>query len=188
MRNFKILGLVAVTAALMVSTGSASATITSPPGTAYNGEIRATSSNVSFDGSVKVSCKKSTFGFSVENGATTGSITTLTFSECGSDTVTPLAKGTITTEPDGTIFTTGETFTVQIHRTVLGFPVTTHCLYETDDTHRGLLTENFFLWFDKIHKNSSPIPEEPTDSACGNDAVITGTYTIENPGSPIVVD
>ena len=70
MKSVKILGLLAVAAAaLMALAGPASATITSG-GSAYTGEIVATSSNFEIDGSVDIKCKHSTFAGSTTAAAT----------------------------------------------------------------------------------------------------------------------
>jgi hypothetical protein len=178
MKYMKMLGLLAVAAAaLMAFVGTASATVTST-GAIYTGNIHAHSSNTSLDGSVKVSCTGSTVEGYVNNGSTTGSVSVLTFTGCGNDTVSVLQKGSLTIGSSGTATSTGAEVTVQLHRTVLGFPITTHCIYKTNNTDVGTLTEGNTPI---LHIGSAPIPEVATDGACGNDAVWTGSYHVTQP-------
>jgi hypothetical protein len=188
MKYMKMLGLLAVAAAaLMAFVGTASATVTSPAGTAYAGNIVSSSSNTSLDGSVKVSCTSSTVeGDPSSAGATSGTISKLTFANCGNDTVKVNANGSLAISSSGTVTSTGAEVTVQLHRTVLGFPVTTHCIYKTNNTSVGTLTEGVSPAV--LHIGSSPIPEVATDGACGNDAVWTGSYTVSTPSGAITVD
>jgi hypothetical protein len=191
MKYMKMLGLLAVAAAaLMAFAGTASATVTYN-GAAYGGEIVATSSNTTLHGSVTIECKKSEVKGSITAGATSGTITTLTFGECGPDTVTVVDSkekatahgGTLsvsniagTTEAD--VRSTGARVTVVVHRTVLGFPVTSHCIYATNNTDIGNLTQHT----DVLDIGSSPIPRITTDGSCGETSVWTGSYTITKPG------
>lgn len=184
MKYVKMLGLLAVAAAaLMAFVGTASATVTSPAGTKYTGNIHSTSINTSLDGSVKVSCLHSTVVGYVEDGKTTGNISTLHFSECGKDTVSVLANGSLTIASNGTVTSTGAIVTVQLHRSLLGFPVTTHCIYETNNTDVGTLVEGTEP---VLNIGSAPIPEVATDGACGNDAVWTGSYSVKSPHELVI--
>jgi hypothetical protein len=179
MKYAKLLGLLAVaSAALMAFAGAASALVTSPSGTAYNGEIHATSTNTALTGSVKISCSHSTVSGSVSKGSTTGNIKTLTFTGCGNDTVSVKSGGSLSITSAGTLFSTGAEVTVLTHQTVLGFPVTTHCIYKTNNTHVGTLKEGSSP---SLNIGSAPIPEVATDGACGNDAVWTGSYSVLTP-------
>ena len=186
MKPIKILGLIATAAAtLMALAGTASATITNPSGTPYTGNIQFSSSNLSFDGSVKIACQSSTTGFSIVNGSTTGS-SALSFSGCGADTMNVLENGSLAIASSGAVTSTGAVITMQLHRSVLGFPVTWHCLYITNMTNIGTLTEGVAPAV--LHIGAAPIPEAATDGACGNDMVWTGSYTVASPSGAITVD
>jgi hypothetical protein len=187
MKCFKSLGLLAVVAlATLAVAGTASATITSPAGTAYSGTLKATSTSFSLDGSVKVSCSSAAYEGNVDKGATAIALSSVTFGGCGVDTWSVLAKGSLTIGSEGTVKSTGLELTTQMHRFVLGFPVTTHCIYKTNNTAMGTLTEGVSP--PVHHIGSAPVPEVATDAACGNDAVWTGTFTVSTPSSAIVVD
>jgi len=189
MKYIKTLGLLAVAAAaLMAFAGTASATITSPAGTSYGGEIVASSSNSELDGSVDVKCKASTVkGKPSSTGDTSGSITSLTFTECGADTVSVINMGTLRLEKQGggwiTVSSTGAEVTVQVHRSVFGFPVTTHCIYATSNTAVGTLSEGT-NWH--IALSGTNIPQKATDGGCGSNAQWTGTYSGTTPSSLFV--
>ena len=187
MKNAKLLGLLPVmAAALMAFAGSASATITSPTGTVYNGVIHGATTNMTLHTGVKISCKQQAFEGQVTNGGTTIPLTAFTFGECGSDTIVTLAKGHLTLASDGTVTSTGLEVTKLSHRTVFGFPVTQHCLLDTSNTKLGTLTEGVNP--PVLHFSSASIPHLATDGACGETTIYTGTYTVTKPTSAIVVD
>jgi len=195
MKYFKMLGLLAVAAAaLMAFAGTASATITYN-GSAYTGTIEATSSNSELDGTVDVKCAKSTVAGNLSNGATTWGFDTLTFTECGSDTVSVIGNhffigpvtvidpiGNLRIDSDGTVYVEGAEVTVQVHRSVFGFPVTTHCIYRTaanPGTDVGDLIEGSTF----IALSGANIPQVSTDGGCGSNAQWTGFYKITKPGA-----
>jgi len=185
MKYVKMLGLLAVAAAaLMAFAGTASATITSPEGTPYDGPMSATSSNTSLDGSVDIACSSSTVSGEVNNGETEGEITTLDFTECGNDTVKVVANGKLTIL-EKKVYSKSTVVTVTLHRTIFGFPITTHCEYATPvtKTHVGNLTGP-----NTISLIGAVIPQKPTDSACGANAEWTGSYTINTPEAGIYSD
>jgi hypothetical protein len=185
MKHLKTLGSLAVAAAaLMVFAGTASATITAPAGTAYSGAFSATSTNNTLHFSVTVECKHSTLGATISEGATSGPVTNLSFTQCGTDTVTVLKNGTLSIASDGTVSLTGSEFTSTWHRTVLGFPLTTHCIYTFGNI--GTLTEGATP--PVIDIGSSQITRLPTDGACGETAVWTGSFTLSEPAGAITVD
>ncbi|HEX5983192.1 MAG TPA: hypothetical protein VFY69_03200, partial [Solirubrobacterales bacterium] len=175
MKYVKMLGLLAVAAAAMMAfAGIASATVTSG-GSAYTGEISASSTNSELDGTVDVKCKQSTVAGSTTSGATSSSISTLTFTECGSDTVSVVKKGSLSISSSGGVTSSGAEVTVQVHRSIFGFPITTHCIYATGaGTEVGQLTEGTTT----IHLLGTDIPRLSTDSGCGENSQWTGTYTI----------
>jgi len=181
MKYAKMLGLLAVAAAaLMAFAGTASATVTYN-GSAYTETIEATSTDSRLDGSVDVACGHSTIACSITGGATEATISSLTFTECGSDTVNIINKGSLKISSTGTVTSVDAEVTVQLHRTVFGFPVTTHCIYATGKagTNVGTLEEGT----DKIILSGTKIPQVSTDSGCGSNAQWTGTYTISKPGA-----
>lgn len=187
MKCIKMLGLLAVViAALMAFAGTASATITSPIGTAYTGNIQMTSTSVEFRTGGDVKCGHSTLEGSVKSGATTIPITKLTFSECGTSTFAVLTTGQLTIASDGKITVSGTEYTKQVHRTVLGFPITTHCILAMENTTIGTLTEGVepAVW----HLESAAIPSPVTDSGCQESAQIVGNYTVTQPEGPITID
>jgi hypothetical protein len=183
MKYVKMLGLLAVAAAaLMALAGTASAKVTSPAGTEYSGAITATSTNSALDGTVDITCKHSgVSGTLASKGATNGTITSLTFTEC-SRAVTVTATGTLSIASNGEVKSTGARVTVQT--TILGFPV--HCIYKTENTKVGTLTEGVAPAV--MHIGSAPIPQEATSGLCGEDAEWTGNYTVTTPATAIVVD
>ncbi|HST69752.1 MAG TPA: hypothetical protein VLI94_08865 [Solirubrobacterales bacterium] len=192
MKYVRTLGLLAVAAtALMAFAGTASATLTSPPGTKYGGEIVATSTNTQLDGTVDITCGHSEIAVQVNTGATSGIIRNLTFTNC-SRTVTPeyfieipsLRRdyGSVSIDSAGTVRSSWVKVTVQT--TILGFPV--HCIYKTSITDVGTLTEGVAPA--KMHIGSAPIPQETTSGLCGEDAEWTGTYTVTKPFSAITID
>lgn len=200
MKYVKILGVLAIAAAsFMAFAGSASAaTLTSPKGVHYTGTIHAESSGATtLDGTINITCQKSTVHGHVTNpggthgGTTTtveGNITSLTFTECGNHTVTVVTPGTLTVHSigggTGTVTSHGAKVTVLTHSLFLG---TRHCIYVTDGTHVGTFTESNHPngtgshTTATIHIGSAPIEQEATDGLCGNDALWTGTYTVTTP-------
>jgi len=189
MKYAKILGLLAVAAAaLMAFAGTASATIT-VNGSAYSGHIEATSTNTELDGTVDVKCAKSIVTGNVSNGATTSAVTTLDFTECGSDTVEVTRGGSLRVDSSGTVYSEDAEVTVTVHRSIFGFPVTTHCEYVTaknPGTDIGTLTEHVSP--PQVHLIGANIPQTETDSGCGANAQWTGTYTFTTPTGAITVD
>lgn len=182
MKYIKIFGLLAVAAAVLTTfAGTASATITSG-GSAYTGEIVATSSNNAFDGTVDIKCGHASFAGSTTAGATTFALNSVTFTECGGDTYSVIQNGWLRIDSSGTVYWEGTELTSQLHRSVFGFPITTHCIYKTaanPGTDVGALTEGST----SIELAGTNIPQVSTDSACGENAQWTGTYTITKPGA-----
>jgi len=183
MKYVKMLGLLAVAAtALMAFASTASATLTSPPGTKYGGEIIATSTNFQLDGTVDVTCGHSEVKAKPSSaGATSGTVTSLTYTSC-SRSVTVTSLGTFSLHSDGTTRSTGKRITIQT--TILGFPV--HCIYTTDNTIIDQITEG--VTPPVTHVISSPLLTDETSGLCGEDAEMTGTYTITKPTTAIVID
>jgi hypothetical protein len=186
MKYVKMLGLLAVAAAAMMAfAGSASANITSPPGTQYEGTLTATAGVTTLHGGVTITCQESHAVGTVTKGETNAPAT-VSFNKCEPDTVEVKNSGSLAVESNGTVKSSGAEVTVVTHRTVLGFPVTAHCIYTTNNTSVGTLTENVEPAV--LHIGSSPIPRVTTDSACGETSVWTGSYTVSTPAGKIVVD
>jgi hypothetical protein len=193
MKYLKKLGLGALlVAGMLVGAGGASAsTLTQAP--PYTGVVKAESKGaISWDGTASISCQKSLLEWGVEeHGAgmsITGALSHLTLEECGKDTVTVFINEhtaielQATSSGNGTITMDGLEITAQVHRTVLGFPITTHCIYKTGNTHVGTFTGSGSTGGTAAWDiGSSPLPQVATDGACGNDAVLTGSYTFTSP-------
>lgn len=192
MKYVKMIGLLAVAAAaLMAFAGPASAKLTSPSGTTYGGTIHATAGTTSLDGSIDVTCTSSTVTGTVSSGSTSGPVSSLSFSGCGKDTVTVLGSpshgnaGTLAIS-GGSVFSSEAEVTVQLHRSVLGFPITTHCVYVTNNTNVGTFTGGSPAKLD-IDSAQIPVDEEQSDGACGDTAEWTGSYTVNTP-NPLFAD
>lgn len=188
MKYLKTLGLLAIAAAALTAfAGTASATLTSPTGTAYTGEISATSTNMHTSGTVKMACKHSLIVSSHTGGATTGAVSTLSFSECVPDTVTIISNGSLNIAAGvGGVVSEGMEVTKLTHKTVLGFPITAHCIYATAPTGTsiGTITDSHKTGGHAIIHVHANLMRTATDSACGEDpATWTGTYTVNKPST-----
>ncbi|HEX5988908.1 MAG TPA: hypothetical protein VFY75_01675 [Solirubrobacterales bacterium] len=192
MKYVKILGLLAVAAALMAFAGTASATtVTSPVGTSYGTEktLHATAGLTELHGEAfSVNCKTSTVAGKIEvNGAKDGSgntlpasgpISTLDFSEC-SFPVTVTANGSLsatgTSGGNGTLKSTGAKVTIH-------GPFGINCLYETNNTDVGSLTGSTTTkGTAKLDIDSSLIPRTGDSIFCGSFGEWTGSYTVTTP-------
>lgn len=190
MECMKMLGLLAVaTVSLMAFAGTASATLTESAGdiTDVNEPIHASSSGaIAFDGSVTISCQKSTVGGEISSaGGTSGPINTMSFTECGSTTIEVKNGGSFSIESigggKGTLKWTGTELTILTHSFFLG---TWHCMYSTNNTHVGTVTGGS----PATHSiGSAPLPITLTDSLCGEDMELTGSYTFTQP-IPLLID
>jgi hypothetical protein len=190
MENLKSFALaIAVAAALMafVGVGSASAaagSLTCPAGTLCptNTTLHAESEgktvldapfgNVECNSTVEGHTTTSSEGGSA--GKADGPITALNWSNCGSDTVTTLATGTLSVESTGGLTSTGAKVTVE--------HIGTHCIYETSGTTMGTLTSA------NAERNATPdisatIPRVGGRSGafCGSSAPWTGSYKVTSP-------
>ncbi|HEX5984271.1 MAG TPA: hypothetical protein VFY69_08700, partial [Solirubrobacterales bacterium] len=76
----------------------------------------------------------------------------------------------------------GAEITVQLHRSVFGFAVTTHCIYTPDNTDLGTFTGSATTKATaKLDLIGPNLPQKTTDSACGSSAQLTGSYTFTSP-------
>lgn len=205
MKHMKMLGLVTVAAAaLMAFAGTAWANeLTTPQGKKIerHAKIKATSEGeVYFDSVSKVSCALSHMELDISNTGgkewngdknhpttpTEAEVESLEFTNCGKDTVTTLKGGTLIVTSlggnAGTVTSNETELTVQIHRTVLGFPITTHCVLKTNNTDIGELTGtgNGGITTATLHV-SALLTHAATDSACGEASGWFGSYQITTP-------
>lgn len=196
MKYMKMFGwLVVVASVLMVFAGIASATeLTSPKGTklekgaVIEAELEGA---VQLDGTIDIQCQKAGGDGEVTNAGgpsdtVTGFAVFGTFSECGKDTVTVLETGTVEIHSlgngNGTLTSSDAEVTVQVHRTIFGFPITTHCIYATNHTDIGVVTGTGTTGGKATHDiGSAPIPQIETDGACGESAILTGTLVVTAP-------
>ena len=194
MKHLKMIGLALVAAAaFMAFAGNASAapTLTSPAGTEYTGTLTATASSslllkATF---ANVTCTSSTVSGTISTNNEThaaGGISTLSFSNCGTNDVTSLKNadntfGSLTINPKGEVF--GSNSRVTILNTSTG----AHCIYgTTTNTKLGTLTPSSALE-DKtavMHISASlPYNAESKSSqfVCGSTGSWSGTYTVTTP-------
>ena len=191
MKYVKMLALSTfATAALVAFTGAASATITSPNGTLYTGDVHSTSANTTLHWVFgTTTCTNTTKTVTVSNGRTRGPVVTYDVGGCGTegssnDTIAVIKGGEEEINSEGKVISTGLEFTIQVHRTIFGFPVTTHCIFATNNTLIGTLTQGEKP---EIHAASAPIPQKATDGGCGSESLImTGSYTVNTP-KPIFI-
>ncbi|HEX5990298.1 MAG TPA: hypothetical protein VFY75_08815 [Solirubrobacterales bacterium] len=187
MKYVKMLGLLAVAAAaLMAFAGTASATqLTSPAGTNYTGEIKASAGLTELHGEAfSVNCKTSQVAGTVSqhgSGVTVkGSIATLDFSEC-SFPVTVLANGSLEAhKPSGS---SNGTLTSSEAKITIHGPFGINCLYETNGTDVGTLTPGTTA---KLDIDSSLIPRTGDSAFCGAAGEWTGSYTVNTPDTLLI--
>jgi RHS repeat-associated protein len=200
MKALKILGLVAVAAVAsiaLIGAGTASATAlcknnasTTSCSAAYGSGTEVKTSLVSGTKSklvaegLNVECGKSSMvGKSSNAGSASetvkGSIETLTFEECGNNTVTVLKNGSLeihhTSGTDnGTVTSTGAEITILTHLPFLG---TIHCIYATNSTDLGTLTGGNPA---KLSVNAE-VPRVTTSPFCSEKATWTAEYEVTSP-------
>jgi hypothetical protein len=183
MKYAKMLGLLLIAAAaLMAFAGTASAKLTSASGTeiAAGTVIKAQSEGAtSLGGTIKLTCQKSTIEETVSaKGGTSSTVTSLTFTECGANTVSVSTGGTAAVESSGTSKSTNAEVTALTHN-ILG---TVHCIYKTNSTDVGTLTDSSTTGSTaRWDIGSAGIPQVATDFGCKDDAVWTGNYKVTTP-------
>jgi hypothetical protein len=153
-----------------------------PAGTAIRAESEGTTS---LTGSLTVTCQESTIEGEITNagGATStvgGSISSLTFGECGEDTVTAVGLGSLELhslgEDTGTLTSTGTEITVLTHRPFVG---TVHCIYKTNETDLGTLTGSSTTGATAtLDIGPVSIPRVTTSFGCGTHSTWEGSYSI----------
>ena len=193
--NFSAAFLALVAAALMALVGSASATVlTSPSGTVYTSTIKAESEGTTTlhnsSLGVSVSCKKSTVEGKVESHGTgvtvKGNVSSLTFSECGSDTVTVLKAGSLEVHEKqggngyGTLTSLGAEITIKNSATGVS------CTYTTGaGTDIGTLTGSGSTNA-TLDIESATIPRTGDSILCGSKGQWTGSYKVTTPSTLLV--
>jgi hypothetical protein len=184
MKHIKMLGLaVMAAAAFMAFAGSASAapTLTSPAGTEYTGTIESTASGSLLlkAGFANITCTASTVSGTVSSNTeaeASGAISTLTFSNCGSATVTTITKGSLTILPSGAVSGSGSEVTVGISS--LG----TSCIYGTK-TGTALGTLVGGTPAKMTIKANLPLVKTASGFGCASPAEWSGSYTVTKPST-----
>jgi hypothetical protein len=186
MNHFKLIAFIAIAVVGQVaSAGTASATtVTSPSGTAYTGEIKATAGTIELHGSfVTVNCKNASVTVSkVEShgaGVTSkGAVTSGTASECNFP-VKLLKGGSLeahaTSGGNGTITSNGAEITIETS--------IANCIFTTSNTDVGLLTGGTTA---KLDINSASIPRTGHSVFCGGSGTWTGSYTVNTPDTLLI--
>ncbi|HEX5988909.1 MAG TPA: hypothetical protein VFY75_01680 [Solirubrobacterales bacterium] len=181
MKYVKMLGLLAVAAAsLMAFAGNASASqLTSPSGTIYSGEFKATGGTIELHGEAfSVNCKTSSMAGNVtEQGS--GITIKIPFSfQLGS------CSFPVTITVSGTLIFHVRIIPPRIKVTVTGLKFTIHgpfginCLYEANETELGTLTEGTTA---KLDIESALIPRTGDSAFCGSFGELTGSLTVNTP-------
>lgn len=181
MRYLKMIGFVAVVAALMTFAGSASANpLTSPEGTSYTSTIKAESSNFKLHGPfVTVECSQSSFEGKVESHSTTtagGKLSSWAFSGCNYP-VEVKKPGSLELHATGagnaTVTSTGAEISIA---TSIG-----PCVFTTSATDTGTLTGSNAT--NATLDLSGSLPRTNGNSLCGSQGTLTGSYKVTTPGT-----
>jgi hypothetical protein len=199
MKYPKAFGLIILAAvALAAFAGSASATtLTSPAGKTLGvgAKVKATlDSEIKIEGAPTARCHQSHLEGEIENpgGASSTvrvSISAFTMQECESDTYTVLKPGTLeihtetgSANGNGIVTWDGAEITMLAHRIVFGTPVTTHCIYYTDNTPFGTLTgsKSSKVGTATLIANAELLAKE-TDGFCGGSIEWESSHRIGTP-------
>ncbi|HEX5984017.1 MAG TPA: hypothetical protein VFY69_07415, partial [Solirubrobacterales bacterium] len=190
MKNLKILGLAILAVAVsMAFAGSASAaSLTSPMGTYYVGELRASANSaIETDGPLiktafgNTVCEELSFeGLVGEPGNPIIPLTQFAIPNCSPPTtITVINPGTLELQSDpdnpngnGLVTWSEAEITILTHRSFFGFPYTEHCIYYTDNTPFGTLTGGTPA---TLNIGSFKFLNKETDSVCA-EPVWTGSY------------
>jgi hypothetical protein len=186
MKYVKMLGLLAVAAAALMAfagTASASTTTLTSGGTAYTGEIAATSTNGELDGAfVTVKCGHSEAkGTVAEHGGAEakGTISSLTFTSCNYETTVKNAGSLAINGTGNGVKSSGAE--VSIHTSV------GTCVFTTNSTTVGTLTDSSETGGKAVLDiNSSKIPRTGGNFLCGSSGTWTGNYTVNTPANLVV--
>lgn len=189
MKQLKRLGLMAIVgAAFMALAASASAVeLTSPTGVTYDGPIAAESEEyLTFHGSfgIEVNCDSSLEAEVGEHGGdhVLATVTGLSFTNCTGNYHFSISQaGMLTIDEDGTVFSNGLKFTVQA--TNLGLT----CVFETNNTDIGVLTDSADTGTTATLDLEAQIPRTGGSQFCGANWKWTGAYAIDEP-DPLLLD
>ncbi|HEX5527552.1 MAG TPA: hypothetical protein VFX44_10210 [Solirubrobacterales bacterium] len=198
MKYLKMLGLAAIAAAaLMAFAGAGTASATELTCGSSLCAVGTTFHSVSIGKAVldapfgNVECESTVHGHVTDPGSPTTTakveLTEIIWTNCGSDNVVTLAKGTLeihteesTPAPNvsannGTVTSTGAEVTVE--------HVGTHCIFKTNGTDLGTLTGSANTGGTPKFDISATIPRSGGRSGvfCGSSAPWTGSYTIDAP-------
>jgi hypothetical protein len=196
MRYLKTLGLMALaTMAMMVGAGGAAAsTLTQAP--PFTGTVKAESEEaISMYGVAEIICQKSAMEWSIEthgiSAPTGGPLGVFTLKECGKDTVTVFNRGRFdlhaTSSGNGTMTWSNAEITVQLHRTIFGFPVTHHCIYKPEKIDVGTFTGSISTGGTATLDLRAPgVSQAATDQACGETGEFRGSYKFTSPDYLVV--
>lgn len=193
MKHLKIIGLAVVAAAAFMSfagvgSASAAATLTSPAGTEYTGTMHATAEpgttlllKAVF---ANVTCTESTIhGHVTVNNSThaEGPITSISFSNCGSNDPVAITLGSLTINQKTEVF--GSNSAVTVLNTSTG----ADCAYgTTTNTKLGTFTQSTSNTSDATIDISASLPYIAAHSTtsqflCGATGTWTGSYTVTTP-------
>jgi hypothetical protein len=157
--------------------------LTSPEGTPYTSTIKAESEGaISFDGKFgTVSCKSAFEGKVESHSGNTagGKLASLNFSEC-SEPVTVKAAGSLEIRNLGNGEAAVTSSGAEISISTSGGP----CVFTASGTVFGLLTDSGVTGKNAtIETDFSAIPKTEGGSACGPNAVLTGSYKVTTPST-----
>jgi hypothetical protein len=186
MKHLKLIGVAAIAAmALMAFASTASATVTSPSGTEYTGEVKSTASSSLLleAGFAEITCTESTVaGKITTNDATiaSGAITTLSYSNCGSATVDTLANGSLEIVSAGSGKGTVKGYNSQVTTSIFG----TSCVY---GTAAGGTTLGTVVGGTPAKMTiSASLPKISGGFLCANPAKWSGSYTVTTPSTLLI--
>jgi hypothetical protein len=180
MKYLKMLGLFAVTAvAMMGFAGSASATYTSPTGTAAKSLTASADPGTTLllKAGLEVTCTESSVAGPISSNTTehaSGTLSTLSFSGCNG-TVDTIAAGSLTISGDE-VFASGNKVTVE------RFGIT--CVYGGGaGTKIGTATNTTANGKDQVTLDvNANLPKQEGGAFCANTGVWSGSYVVTTPG------
>ena len=194
LRTISTVAMATVAAVLWAGPVPASATVlTTAGGGVYTSTIKAEAvGSVVLKGVAEIKCGKSVLESTVEShGAevrTKGKVNSLSFSECGANTVSVIKAGTLelqdTSEGNGTLTSSGAEITVLTHN-VLG---TVDCVYTTSNTEIGTFTGSIATLPENPTMDiSGTIPRTGGSGFCGSTGTWTGSYKVTTPSVLIAI-
>jgi hypothetical protein len=190
MKHVKMLGLLVVAAASLLafaSSASATATLTSPAGTEYTGEIHATlEGSATLKAGITDTCTESTVKGKVETNNTThaaGKISVLTWGKCTAHTTTT-KLGSLTIKPNGDVFNI-DTIVHVVETTAFGNITCNYGGGPAPGTKIGTLTAGTPATLDI---NTTSLPRQAGSSGlCAEKGTWTGNYTVTSPHALFLV-